>query len=469
MEELNPSIYQSETEPTTPPNQEYLPSQHNTYTIISTVAYLIGVPKRIFENDHEPPKLDIYNQLEKNKNARIIRNLCLLRNAIERNFKTIHDKFVHEYKSLMSVPEQIPPEILKQLSDDGVSIFKSNYKLTQYVIDINRLISDRINNGRELFPIWINWIYVRNIFLMPNGLNEAGCKQAAEVYYANKNFYPYQCYLNWTPSNQGNIFYNDKKFVTLLYEWNHDEFTDLSKVSDVDNRTKNSIYGFLADSEKTVVVVDCENSDPYNLYATLNNLNSTTLSKITKIVLYNDVHASSAWDILNDFTTIPIEHVLIERIKENKSLVDIRLTAGACREFYQNQVDSFVIVSSDSDYWGLISSLPEARFLVMMEHEKCGPDIKAALTERGIFYCYIDDFYSGNSNEIKLAALTREIYRYLRQTIHLNVNDMMDAAFQASRVVMSPAEKKQFYNKFIRPMHLVICEDGNVNIELQSR
>lgn len=45
---------------------------------------------------------------------------------------------------------------------------------------------------------------------------------------------------------------------------------------------------------------------------------------------------------------------------------------------YKNDVDSFVIVSSDSDYWGLISSLPDAHFLVMIEREKCGPDIRSA-------------------------------------------------------------------------------------------
>ena len=32
----------------------------STYDIVSKVAYLIGVPKHIFENEHEPPKLEIY-------------------------------------------------------------------------------------------------------------------------------------------------------------------------------------------------------------------------------------------------------------------------------------------------------------------------------------------------------------------------------------------------------------------------
>ena len=49
-------------------------------------------------------------------------------------------------------------------------------------------------------------------------------------------------------------------------------------------------------------------------------------------------------------------------------------------------MNSFVIVSSDSDYWGLISSMPDAGFLVMIEREKCGPDMKTALADTGVFY-----------------------------------------------------------------------------------
>ena len=96
---------------------------------------------------------------------------------------------------------------------------------------------------------------------------------------------------------------------------------------------------------------------------------------------------------------------------------------------YKNDVDSFVIVSSDSDYWGLISSLPDAHFLVMIEREKCGPDMKEALADSGIFYCYLDDFYSGNSEDIKKNALFKEMYRWIDNSVHLNVNDMFDAAF----------------------------------------
>ena len=158
---------------------------------------------------------------------------------------------------------------------------------------------------------------------------------------------------------------------------------------------------------------------------------------------------------------------MIERIKQNKSLVDIKLTARACQEHYKNDVDSFVIVSSDSDYWGLISSLPDAHFLVMIEREKCGPDMKEALADAGIFYCYLDDFYSGNSEDIKKNALFKEMYRWIDNSIHLNVNDMFDAALRNTRIEMSPAERRQFYEKHIKHMTLQIDENGNVGIELK--
>lgn len=199
---------------------------------------------------------------------------------------------------------------------------------------------------------------------MPDGLSENGIKRAANEYYENKSGYPYGVYINWPFTNKGNILYNDKKFVTLLYEANEDSFYDMSKISDAGNMAKAGIYRFLGDSERVVMMVDCENSDPYKLYATLNNLDQQALlAKISKIVLFDDVNTASAWSILEDFTEIPIEYILIERLKDNKSLVDIRLTASASREHYRDGVNDFILVSSDSDYWGLITELPEANLL----------------------------------------------------------------------------------------------------------
>lgn len=109
---------------------------------------------------------------------------------------------------------------------------------------------------------------------------------------------------------------------------------------------------------------------------------------------------------------------------------------------YRNEADSFVIVSSDSDYRGLISSLPDAVFLVMIEREKRGPGMKAALAE---------------------------MYRWIDNSVRLNVNDMFDAALRNTRIEMSQAERRQFFDKYIRSMSLHIDEEGNVSVELKRK
>ena len=449
---------------------ERIAYKDSTHDIVSKVGYLIGVPKYRFEDGRYRLKLDLYETLDKNKTARIVRNLCIVRASIERNFGRINDMMRKEFKSIFNMPDLVPQNALNQLEFDGVGLrLRANAKLGEYLIEINRLIRDRINNCKSIFPVWLNWDYVRDIFNMKNGLTEAGIKEAANVYFSHLECYPYGIYINWVPQQCGNILYNDKKFVTLMYQWHNDYFTDYSKVSDASSFVKSSVYEFIEGADQVVMAVDCENSDPYRLCATLKGLDADVLSKIKKIMLFDDIHTVDAWRILESHTKIPVEHIMTERVMATKSLVDIEMTAMTCREHYRNLVDSFIIVSSDSDYWGLISTLPDAKFLVMIEREKCGPDMKAALANSGIFYCYLDDFYTGDGEDLKKNALFNELFRSLDKAINLNAKQMLNDALTATRIEMPVSEKKQFYAKYIKNMKLVIDDDGNVSLELNIK
>lgn len=441
--------------------------RNSTYNIVSKVGYLIGVPKRFYESDGAGLDMKHFEELHKDKNARIIRNLCMLRTAIEQNYGEISYQIFNHLKNLHTLPDLVPQECLMQLENDGISIIKANYKLNQYLIDINRHIANRINNCKKMIPGWFEWDYVRELFIMPNGLSEFGLKSAAAEYYSNKGRYPYQVYINWSYGDHGNILFNDKKFAILLYEANEDCFTDLSKVTDASDLTKESIYDFLEDSDRTVVMVDCENSDPYKMYAVLNNLDQQALlDRIYKIILCDDVHTTTAWDILAEFTDIPVEHVEIARVNNRKSIVDQALSVRAAIEHFQNGADSIMLFSSDSDYWGLYGQLKQIRYYVMVEGSKFGADNRAALLEAGIPFCYIDDFCTGNSNKIKTDAMLRQITKTLEDALTLNVNDMLHNAYLATRAEMSEAEKKQFYDRYIKNMHLVIDAEGNISIAL---
>ena len=93
--------------------------------------------------------------------------------------------------------------------------------------------------------------------------------------------------------------------------------------------------------------------------------------------------------------------------------------------------------------------------------------MKAALAESGIFYCYLDDFYSGNSEDIKKNALFMDRYCWIDNSVNLNVYDMFDAVLRNTMIERSRAERRQFYEKHIRHMTLTIDENGNVSIELK--
>ena len=67
--------------------QKEIDYPNSTYMVVSKIGYLIGVPKEIFDRG----QLDgeHYAKMNQNKNARIIRNLCLIRNGIEQNYTKI--------------------------------------------------------------------------------------------------------------------------------------------------------------------------------------------------------------------------------------------------------------------------------------------------------------------------------------------------------------------------------------------
>lgn len=235
------------------------------------------------------------------------------------------------------------------------------------------------------------------------------------------------------------------------------------------DRTKSNIYTFIENSEKCLFIVDCENSDPYNLCAAIRNLDAEKLSKIEKIILFDDVHAASAWEMLASYINIPVEYIMIERLKDNKSLADVKVVARTCKEFYTNQVDSFVLVSSDSDYWGLIEEMPKANFLVMVEHDKCSFALKEALLKNDIFYCYIDDFYAGGGEEIKMDAIRKEFAHLIKDALELNIYEMMNEVLERTRVEMSEREIESFLKKIRNQITLDISEEGNVSLKYQVR
>ena len=439
----------------------------HTTDIVTVTAYLLGFEKKYFLNYKGviPFKMEMFPEYEKDKSLRILRNLCLMRKELMLNYKKINEQMEFDKKPTANIYE-FPREAMDSLEQDGVRVFDHRSKLPDYMVRLNQLIQEKVDAVRRVYPDWVNWRYIRAIFIMPNGISKSGQLESAKIYYDNMPLYPFRLYLNWTPKEEGNILYNDKKFLEIIYRQNNDEFVSFTKVQDVSEDTRRSFANFVLSSGKTVILVDCENADPYAFSATFRDMDPAIKKKISRIILCDDVNTSSAWETMAASSDLPIKRIITERLLSHKSIVDITLTAEASREYYAESVDSFVLASSDSDYLGMIRAMPGAKFLILLEHGKSSGELTNKLSETDIAYANMDEFYTGNDNSLLEKTLLREMREYIETSMEtLNVNDMYRQAIINARANMTEVEEKAFYKKYIKPMHVVIEDNGNVRFE----
>lgn len=439
----------------------------DTRNIVATVAFLIGLRRNTWNNVYGDEHHELLEELDNNQAACTIRYLCKLRAMLMQHFKKTDNSIRFEFKNIDRL-EWFDSENIKQLEEWGFKILLTNKRASDYNTNFNKLICENIHGCKELFPDWISWDYIKNLFVIPHYSTENVQKLEFEKYMANIVYYPYQMYIYWKkPCELGNMLYNDGKFLDILYKMNGANFTDSSKYKNAVDDVKTNIYDFINASEKTVLAVDCENSDVYKLYGMLKNLNQDEIEKIHKIILFDDNHTTNGWDYLEKFLNIPVEHIEVERVVDRKSLVDIRVTMGICKEYYENKISSFILLSSDSDYWGLISSLPQAKFLVVIEYDKCGQPIRDILDTHEIYYCSLDDFCTGNIEELKKAVLISELKKYLPDIVNYNGKQLAYDLFEKARINASENEIKNFYDKYIKTIRLNLDNDGNFSIVLR--
>ena len=439
----------------------------DTRELVTTIAYLIGVKKTALSQCYGDEYQELLDKLYVDRSATIIRYLCKLRTTLMQKFKKTDDEMRYNLKNLNKL-EWYDNDNIKQLEKWGIQIIQPNYRSEKYMQEFNRLISENIDNCQGLFPDWINWGYIKDIFVIPHYTKTSVAQDEFNKYMGNIESYPFQVYIHWKPYDCGSMLYNDGKFLQIIYKQHNDMFTDYTKYKDAHDETKNSIYDFIDESYKVEIVVDCENSDVYKLCSVLRGLNPDELAKIEKIVLYDDYHTNCGWDWLEKFTRIPVQHVEVSRVTDQKSLVDINMTAGVCKDFYENEITSFILLSSDSDYWGLISTLQSADFLVMYENQKCGHAIKEALDEHSIQYCSIDDFCTANIEDLKKAVLFETLEKYIPDIAYINGRELLQQIYLETRITATEQEMENFYNKYIKTLRLKVDDDGNFRVEIQK-
>ena len=87
-----------------------------------------------------------------------------------------------------------------------------------------------------------------------------------------------------------------------------------------------------------------------------------------------------------------------------------------------------------------------------------------------MFYCYIDDFYSGDGEGIKMEALQKELSRSIRASLDLNLHQLMDEVLDRTRIRMTRSEIDSFINQRIKNnLRLEIYDDSSVEIAYRCK
>ena len=104
----------------------------------------------------------------------------------------------------------------------------------------------------------------------------------------------------------------------------------------------------------------------------------------------------------------------------------------------------------------------------MVEEGKCGPDIQSTLENDGTYYCFMDDFCTGNIKSFKNAMFVSALKEEVEGMISLNTKELCDSIVRNLRMDISSTEKSNYYNKYIRRLRLEIDDDGIMRIKVQE-
>ena len=456
-------------------------AQRSKKDIVSRVAYLIGIDKRYFgidqtENMNPQFYRSVYDEMNADKEARIVRNLCRLRTKLQRNFRAIYTEMNSDLKNLNSISgDLVPQDALQMLEQDGIPFVRAQRKLEDYIVDVHNYLLPHVPNCQKFLPDWIKWAYIRSMFFIPRGNTVDGNREAARYYNESRDLFPYQAYINWYPDeNDGNILRDDAKFLPILYERNRDRFYDMSKVTDAGDAAVKDPQEFFSEAERVIIAVDCENADPCKVIGIIKELDSRgLLSKVVKILLVDDEHTSSQWRALRRSDDhLPLEYYLTDRVKDEKSAVDVAMTIKFYRELEaakakNEPIDSAIVISSDCDFWPLIELTPELNFLVMLEYENCSQAYFQRLQSNDIPFFYIDEYFMAGNVELKTEIVLQEVIHEIEEAFlsKINLFSIINRALQKLDLKMTDQELSQFFDRYISDIEISFAKNGGAVLQ----
>ena len=439
-----------------------------TERLAATTAYLCGINITRWAYASLDSQ-SLFEELDSQSDIKTVHILSKLRTILMKNITAIDDfrsYALDSYDSMM----WFDANDFRFLEINGITLNLRPKAASDMVAEVNDALFSRIDEViQKLYPLWIHTEFIKNLFLFPKKGGKYSVSEERVKYSKNYGRYPFLAYINWNPSdNEPYLFKDDITLLTVLYRKNGLEFEQEDKCQDASVQIKNNVYDFLESASRTVIVVDCENANPFKLYSFLTSDGiSSKLSKIEKIILYDDVNTTKQWANLQNVTQIPIERIETRRILKHKSVVDATLISGICKCFYKDNIDSFLLFSSDSDYLAMIFSIPDGSFFVLTEEEKVSDCVKTELDAANIPHCSLDEFGAGDYEAFSQKLLLTEFKREFPTLIGKNAMEVVKDIY--TTVGLTDADEEDmaaFYKRFAKHLVLTINDNGCYEIVL---
>ena len=116
----------------------------------------------------------------------------------------------------------------------------------------------------------------------------------------------------------------------------------------------------------------------------------------------------------------------------------------------------------------LYGSITDARFLVMLEHDKCSTALIDTLLDYDIDYCFLDDFNSSNSELIKREVLFAEFEKMFPNIYGMRPSDIAVEVYRNAKVNATFKEMDVFCNKYVKTLKLKFDSDKGLIYEIQK-
>lgn len=333
--------------------------EKKSYAFIT--AYLLGAERRVLEKEY--PEDYAYSEgLEKFKgvkNAELLRVLSKVKQSILRNYYVYKDAtdFTSSSKGFLDEDKAL----LRNHNIDLDNEFKLHLDITAVV----NLITKHINRNvlgvlAEFKTPHIN--QVASLFNFPT-VDKKSLAKMLNLVKGNWTKYPHCIYINKGSKTNAplNMLLNTDR---ILFIGGHnivgEKYEIIEEVDyDWSHIKVDKIIPKLPITLGSLIYVDCDNIDYFKFLSVIEALKLSSLkNEKHEIKLFMDEMTSPLWALTDKIAEgcFTFEKIKVSRIKDEKSVVDMVMATHITRDSMVQGHKQQGIMSSDSDFYGLMES-----------------------------------------------------------------------------------------------------------------